>query len=92
MTRTSVEEYAEAVRERYLRGTKKEKGIILDESTKATGLHRKAAIRLFNSHPKPKSRKRRGRTKQYDTEVAAVLKMVWEATDRLCCICHPLPT
>ena len=50
MTRRSIKEYAGAIQERYRRGTKKEKGKILDEFTKATGLHRKAVIRLLNSH------------------------------------------
>ena len=47
MTRDSIREYTEALRGRYLRASKKEKGIILDEFTKVTGCHRKAAIRLF---------------------------------------------
>jgi hypothetical protein len=46
MTRGGVREYTEAVRRRYLHGSKKEKGKILDEFTKVTGYHRKAAIRL----------------------------------------------
>jgi hypothetical protein len=46
MTRGGVREYTEAVRRRYLHGSKKEKGRILDEFTKVTGYHRKAAIRL----------------------------------------------
>ncbi len=44
MTRSSIREYAEAVRERYLHGSKKEKGRILDEFTKVTDYHRKAAM------------------------------------------------
>jgi hypothetical protein len=32
MTRGSIQEYTEAVRERYLRADKKEKGKVLDES------------------------------------------------------------
>ena len=44
MTGASIQEYSEAVRWWYLRGTKKDKGSILDELTKVTGYHRKAAI------------------------------------------------
>ena len=47
MTRGSIQEYTEAVRERYLRASKKEKGEILGEFTEVTGYHRKAAIRLL---------------------------------------------
>jgi len=48
MTRGSIQEYREAVRERYLRASKKEKRRILDEFVNVTGYHRKSAIRLFH--------------------------------------------
>jgi len=48
MTRSSIREYTEAIRERYLRASKKEKSKILDEFTKVTGYHRKAAIYSLN--------------------------------------------
>ena len=47
MTRASIREYVEAVRGRYLRASKIEKGKILDEFTQVVGCHRKAAIRLL---------------------------------------------
>ena len=47
MTRGGVKEYFEAVQGRYLKGNRREKGRILDEVTKVTGYHRKAAIRLL---------------------------------------------
>ena len=84
MTRQSINEYLKAIRERYLAALKEEKGKILDEFTKVTGMHRKAAIRLLN-HPIPHSaQKRRGRRRGYDAEVVKDLKVVWEASDRLC--------
>lgn len=61
MTRTSIQEYTEAVRWRYLRSSKTEKGKILDEFTKVTGYHRKAAIRLLRQTSKPMAHKKRGR-------------------------------
>ncbi len=84
MTRRSIMEYAEAVRERYLGATKKIKEIILDEFTAATGLHRKAAIRLLNKGGKSSKAKRKGRPHLYDLEVMTALKFAWEAADRLC--------
>lgn len=48
MTRGSIRGYTEAVRGRYSVALKKEKGKILDEFTKVTGYHRKAAIRPFH--------------------------------------------
>ena len=83
MTRSSVWEYVEALRARYWRASRQEKGRMLDEFTQVTGYHRKAAIRLLGRCPRGPTR-RRGRPRQYGTEVAAALRVVWEATDRLC--------
>ena len=84
MTRGSIQEYTEAIRGRYLRASKKEKGRILDEFTKVTGYHRKAAVRLLRRGKPPRSVKHRGRPRRYGPEVAEALKAAWEATDRLC--------
>ena len=56
----------------------------MDEVTKVTGYHRKAAIRLLGQRGKRKPVGRRGRTKQYEVEVVAALKEAWEASDRMC--------
>jgi hypothetical protein len=84
MTRASIKEYTEAVRWRYLRGTKKDKGNILDEFTKVTGYHRKAAIRLLRQVNKPRANKKRGRPHKYGPATVGALRATWEATDRLC--------
>ena len=60
MTRGSILEYAEAVRWRYLKARKKEKGRILDEFTQVTGYHRKAAIRLLHRDGSPRGKRRGG--------------------------------
>lgn len=83
MTRESIREYMEAIRERYRKAKKAEKGKILDEFTKATKLHRKAAIRSLNRSVVMK-KKRRGRLRQYDGGVVEELKGLWEVSDRLC--------
>ena len=83
MSRGSVLEYTEAVRERYLTAGKKEKGRILDEFVLVTGYHRKAAIRLLHRDGS-RRRKRRGRQRRYGQEVVDALRKVWEASDRLC--------
>jgi len=93
MTRGSIQEYTEAVRGRYLRASKKEKGRILDEFTQVTGYHRKAASRLLHRGNQPRASKRRGRPRQYSTMVTEALRVAWEATDRLCSkrLCPFLP-
>ena len=84
MTRDSITEYVEAIRGRYLSASRKEKGRILDEFTNVTGLHRKAAIRLLRRRGQAKVNRRRGRPRCYGHDVVSTLRVVWEATDRLC--------
>ena len=84
MTRHSILEYAEAVRERYLRSTKKVKTKILDEFVAATGRHRKAAIRLLNRRGGSPDIKRSGRPRLYSLEAIGALRVAWDAADRLC--------
>jgi hypothetical protein len=67
-----------------LRASKGEKGRILDEFVQVTGYHRKAAIRLLRGGGKARPARRRGRPRRYDGAVAEALKLVWEASDRLC--------
>jgi len=85
VTSGSVREYVDALRERYGRASKKEKGRILDEFCQATGRHRKAAIRLLGARggtgPPPK---KKGRPERYGPELTRVLVQVWEAGDRMC--------
>ena len=84
MTRGSILEYVEAIRGRYLSVSRKEKGRILDEFTNVTSLHRKAAIRLLRRRGQAKVRRKRGRPRRYGRDVISALRVVWEATDRLC--------
>ena len=85
MTRLTVHEYAAAVRQRYWKARRAEKGRILDEFCKATGMHRKATTRLLGQGaglaPVPK---KKGRPERYGPEVTEVLVKVWEAGDRMC--------
>src|SRR5712692_2019834 len=85
VTQTALIEYAAALRERYLAAGKKEKGKILDEFCRTTGLHRKAAIRLLRGRPRRgrPARPKKGRPVCYGTEVLEPLRQVWEASDRL---------
>jgi hypothetical protein len=84
VTRQSIREYARAIRDRYWQNSKTGKTKILDEFTKTTGLHRKAAIRLLNKETAKHSSKKRGRPRKYSHDAAELLKTVWEAEDRIC--------
>ena len=84
MTRGSIEEYTEAVRGRYLKAIKKDKGRILDEFIRVSGYHRKAAIRLLHRNGSAGKGRRRGRQRCYRNEVVDALRQTWEASDRLC--------
>ena len=84
MTRASILEYAEALRGRYLVGSKIDKGRMLEQFTMVTGCHRKAAIRLLRREGQAKVKRRRGRPRRYGTAVTSALRLAWEATDRLC--------
>ena len=59
MSLGSKKELTEAIRNRYLKANKAEKGRILDEFVAATGYHRKYAIRLLKHGPKSKSLKKK---------------------------------
>ena len=83
MTRRSIEEYAEALRDRYERANKKDKGKMLDEFTEVSGLHRKAAIRLLCKPAGKRLSRCRGRPPGY-RDLAQPLMLIWEASDRLC--------
>ncbi len=84
MTRGSILEYVKAVRDRYLKAEKKDKGKILEEFVQVTKYHRKAAIRLLHRDNPKRQWKKRGRQRHYGREVTDVLRKTWEASDRLC--------
>jgi hypothetical protein len=83
VTRRSIKEYAEELKKRYFRASREEKGKMLDEFTQVTGLHRKSAIRLLRRRSQSRADKRCGRPAVYK-ELMEPLKVVWEASDRLC--------
>lgn len=73
-----------AIRHRYARGNREEKGRILDELVAVTGFHRKHAMRLLRS-TEPACRNRpRPERRVYGDAVRSVLVVLWEASDRIC--------
>ena len=89
MTQASVKDYIQAIRPRYQRAGKGERGKLLDEAVEVTHYHRKALIRLLRAvglagQLKRSGQQRRGRPKRYRAELVAPLKQLWEATGRVC--------
>jgi hypothetical protein len=83
VTRNTVKEYAEAIRQRYRKGSRIEKGKILDEFAKTTGLHRKSVIRILH-RPGARGSVKRGRRPRVRGTGGKMLRVIWEASDRLC--------
>lgn len=87
MSRSSVHEYAAAVRTRYRRSGRLERRQILDEFVLATGYHRKSAIRLLGTVAESKGRgggRKRGRPSKYQAEAVSALRVAWGSADRIC--------
>ena len=80
MTRPALYEYAATVRPRYRSTRKREKGRILDDSCQTTGLHRKAAIRLFGrGRGLAAAPKKMGRPRRVALCLEGVDPVVWES-------------
>ena len=98
MSRSSVRDLVEVLRQRYTVANRAQRKNILNEFVALTGYHRKSAIRLFaidggsemqtvsgrHLPCPPKPRGRRGRPRVYDPEVVAALQVVWESADCIC--------
>jgi hypothetical protein len=84
MTLAAKRELLKALRPRYLKASKAEKGRILDEFVAATGYHRKYAIHLLKNGPPPRRSHQRRSPSPYTAEVVAALVQIWEASGYLC--------
>ena len=75
--------YMHKIRGRYRKGSKKEKGRLLDEIEAVTGMHRKSVTRLMNGALSRKKRSReRGRT--YGVEVEVAVRVIALGLDYPC--------
>jgi len=85
MGKNGRHEYLKAIRLRYRKAGKKEKGNILNEFCQVCGYNRKYAIRILSTSAKRKARKRPGRKPVYqDSQLLTVLKRIWLASDQMC--------
>lgn len=85
MEKIKKEAYLEAIRKRYRKASKAEKGKILDEFCAVCGYHRKSALRRLHSSFRRKVKsKKSGKRSRYDVaEVMKPLKVLWLTTDQL---------
>jgi len=80
--RTSDQQYLAALRKRYARANKKERGQILDEFVQTTGYHRKHAIAVLRGkRNRTPGQIRRPRSSQYTAEDARALERLSELFD-----------
>ena len=82
--RQSRHELAAALRARYLKATRQEKGRLLDEFVATTGYHRKWACRLLRHGPPEANGKGGGRPKKYSSVLIGALRRVVELSGWIC--------
>lgn len=93
MTMNTKKELLKIELKRYLKSSKKEKGLILDSLERQTGMWRESIIRrLKNLQLKSKgSDKKRGRSVYYTHDVCLALEDVWLAANSCCGeLLHPV--
>jgi len=83
MSSRSRREYIETQRARYGRGTRKQKGWILDEGCRMFAVHRKSLIRAFGRLGRRGARPP-GRPPQYGVVLLGPLKTIWLAAEQPC--------
>ena len=85
LSRSARQEMLTALRDRYGRASKIEKGAILDEFVALSGYNRKNATRMLGAasgtEPGPRAR---SSNRIYDEAVKQSLIVLWEASDRIC--------
>jgi len=87
MTSMSKKELMSAIKTRYLKTGKKEKGKILDEFCQSTGYARKYAITILAAgydNNRVARVGRKGRKKKYSHEIMAAAVKIWEVLDFPC--------
>lgn len=84
MDMESRNQYLASLQKEYLRSSKKEKGLLLAEATKRTGLHRKHIVMKLSPKTSHVVRPRNKRAAVYDGEVTAALVKLWEIFDYPC--------
>lgn len=83
MSTEAKREYLEAIRSRYQKSTKKQKGLILNEYILVCGYNRKYAIKILNGKLEPRSQKP-GPKSRYSPLIDFQLIKLWDEMSRIC--------
>ena len=84
MSQQSKRELLTALRPRYRKATRTEKGAILDELVATTGYHRKYAVQLLNHPPRRRQGQRQASWRKYTSDVVIALEKVWRVANCIC--------
>ena len=85
MTVDERRKYLKLVAPRYDRAGRVERGALLTEMVAVTGLHRRSLVRLLGAPSLDRAPRRpRFRRRTYGSDVAAVVRVVWESLDYVC--------
>lgn len=87
MTNMSKKELLMAIKPRYIKASKDERGLMLDEFCNNTGYNRKYAVRILAAgydHNKVKRVGRKSRKKKYDNDFLATVVKIWELLEYPC--------
>jgi len=77
--------YLKIVVPRYVKGGRAERSELLTEMEEVTSLHRKSLLRLMHAPSLERAPKRpRLRRKQYGSDVADIVGVIWESLDYVC--------
>lgn len=86
MSKKSIDEYTEVLRERYSRMTGRQaKGKLLDEYIAVTGFERKYATKVLGGkRRKSPGKSQRGKKRKFSPAVGKALKTLWQAMEQPC--------
>jgi hypothetical protein len=84
MTLNERRKYLKVMKPRYLNAKRKERGALLSEMERVTGMHRKSLTRLLHARSLERQKRRTPRSRSYGPEVEQVIVRVWESLDYIC--------
>lgn len=84
MTVDERRKYLGLMKRRYELAGRRERGQLLDEMEKVTGMHRKALIRLLNAADLVRKPRRRQRGRKYGVKVYDAIRVIAESLDYVC--------